>query len=85
MMHEEIETALGAAVLDLLKLCISAVCHVVDYLPGTPSYDVLLMLGHMYASPQWHDAHVLTLLGEQLGINALGFAGFFVHQESCWA
>jgi len=90
--REELETALGAAFLDLLELCISTVRHAADYPPGAPSYDVLLTLGHMYVFPRRQDAHVVAVSGERLGVNALGFAEFLlvespaeleaVHQEN---
>jgi len=76
--REELETALAAAFLDLLGLCISTVRHAADYPPGAPSYNVLLTLGHMYVFPRRHDAHVLALSGERLGVNALGFAGYLL-------
>ena len=47
-MCEELEIALGATFLNLLKLCISAVHHMADYPPSAPSDNVLLMLGYMY-------------------------------------
>ena len=50
----------------------------VDYPPGAPSYNVLLTLGHMYVFPRRHDAHVLTVSGERLGVNALGLAGLLL-------
>jgi len=58
--REELETTLGAAFLDLLELCIKTVRHTADYLPGAPSYNVLLTLGHMYVFPRRHNAHVLA-------------------------
>jgi len=76
--HEELETALAATFLDLLKLCISTMHHAVDYPPSAPSYNVLLTLGHMYIFLRQHDTHVLALSGEQLGVNALRFAGFLL-------
>ena len=76
--REELETALGAAFLDLLELCISTVRHAADYPPGAPSYNVLLTLGHMYVFPRRQDAHVLAVSGERFGVNALGFAGFLL-------
>ena len=74
--REELETALGPAFLDLLELCISTVHHAADYPRGAPSYNVLLRPGHLYVFPRRHDAHVLAVSGERLGVNALGFAGF---------
>ena len=32
----------------------------------------------MYVFPRRHDAHVLAVSGERLGVNALGFAGFLL-------
>ena len=76
--REELETALGAAFLDLLELCISTVRLAADYPLGAPSYNVLLTLGHMYVIPRRQDAHVLAASGERLSVNALGFAGFLL-------
>jgi ATP adenylyltransferase len=73
--REELETALNAA---FLELCISTVRHAADYPPGAPSYNMLLMLVHMYVFSRRRDAHVLVVSGDQLGVNALGFAGFLL-------
>jgi len=32
----------------------------------------------MYVFPRRHNAHVLAVSGERLGVNALGFAGFLL-------
>jgi len=76
--REELETALGAAFLDLLELCTSTVRHAADYSSGAPWYNVLLTMGHIYVFPRRHDTHVLAVSGERLGVNALGFAEFLL-------
>ncbi|KAI0254039.1 ATP adenylyltransferase-domain-containing protein [Lactifluus subvellereus] len=74
----ELEPTLAQAFVDLLDLCISTVRHATDYPAGTPSYNVVLTLAHMYVFPRRREAHTLAVSHEPLGVNALGFAGLLL-------
>jgi len=69
------------AFLELLDLCISTVrlaAEAEDHPTGTPSYNVLLTLQHMYVFPRRRETHVLSASHEPLSVNALGFAGLLL-------
>lgn len=74
----ELELQLGDAFFTLLDLVISTVRHSPDYPTGTPSYNVVLTLEHMYLIPRKQETHVLAETGEDLSVNALGFAGMLL-------
>ncbi|OCH91438.1 hypothetical protein OBBRIDRAFT_818769 [Obba rivulosa] len=74
----ERERILSHAFLSLLDLAISTVRHDPNYPPGSPSYNVLLTLEHMYVIPRRCESHVLQETGESLSVNALGFAGLLL-------
>lgn len=64
--------------MSLLDLAISTVRHAPDYPAGPPSYNVLLTRAHLYIVPRARETHVLSETGEQLSVNALGFAGMLL-------
>ncbi|KAH9083482.1 ATP adenylyltransferase-domain-containing protein [Lactarius deliciosus] len=76
--RSELEPALAQAFVELLDLCISTVRHAADYTTGGLSYNVVLTLGHLYVFPRRRESHRLALSGEELSVNALGFAGFLL-------
>ncbi|EIM83050.1 uncharacterized protein STEHIDRAFT_102585 [Stereum hirsutum FP-91666 SS1] len=72
---------LAQSYLSLLDLIISTVRHDPTYPPGTPSYNILLTLQHIYAFPRRHEFHVLEKSGERLSVNALGYAGMLLVKD----
>ncbi|KAJ2918606.1 hypothetical protein MD484_g1815, partial [Candolleomyces efflorescens] len=75
---EDLERVLSDVFLQLLDLCISTVRHDPDYPPGRPSYNVIITLEHMHLIPRKFETHLLEKTGEQLPVNALGFAGMLL-------
>lgn len=45
---------------------------------GQPSYNVILTLTHMYVVPRKCEKYVLRESGDELSVNALGFAGYLL-------
>ena len=78
MSRSEMEPTLANIFLSLLDLSISTIRHDPDYPAGRPSYNVIMTLEHMYLIPRKHERHVLRNTGENLGVNALGFAGMLL-------
>ena len=78
MSHSEMESTLANIFLSLLDLSISTIRHDPDYPTGRPSYNVIMTLEHMYVIPRKHEEHVLQKTGENLSVNALGFAGMLL-------
>lgn len=78
MTPSEMEPALANIFLSLLDLSISTIRHDPDYPAGRPSYNVVMTLEHMYVIPRKHEKHVLRETGENLSVNALGFAGMLL-------
>ena len=76
-----LEPILASAFLELLDLVISTVRHDESYPAGTPSYNVLLTLEHLYLIPRRQETYVLEESGEKLSVNALGFAGMLLVKE----
>ncbi|KAL1941971.1 hypothetical protein VTO73DRAFT_6501 [Trametes versicolor] len=73
-----LEPILTDAFLSLLDLAISTVRRDGTYPPGPPSYNVVLTLEHMHVVPRRRETHVLAGTGEELSVNALGFAGMLL-------
>lgn len=76
--RDELEENLGMAFMTLLDLAISTVRHSPDQPVGSPSYNVIVTLEHMYVVPRSQESHVLSITGELLSVNALGFAGMLL-------
>ncbi|KAH9002052.1 ATP adenylyltransferase-domain-containing protein [Lactarius hatsudake] len=80
--RSELEPALAQAFVELLDLCISTVRHAADDTDtdttGGLSYNVVLTLGHLYVFPRRRESHRLAVSGEELSVNALGFAGYLL-------
>ncbi|TBU24517.1 HIT-like protein [Dichomitus squalens] len=74
----ELEPVLADAFLSLLDLAIQTVRHDPSYPAGAPSYNVLLTLEHVHIIPRRQETHVLKETGEELSVNALGFAGLLL-------
>ncbi|OBZ70999.1 5',5'''-P-1,P-4-tetraphosphate phosphorylase 2 [Grifola frondosa] len=74
----ELERTLSHAFLTLLDLAISTIRHDDGYPAGSPSYNVVLTLQHMHLIPRRQETHVLQETGEDLSVNALGFAGLLL-------
>lgn len=62
----------------LLDLVFDNIRRQADYPPGQPSYNVLLTLEHLHLIPRKRDTHKLEATGEELPVNALGFAGMLL-------
>lgn len=75
---EQLEMALAQAFLQLLDLAISTIRHDEAYPPGTPAYNVILTLEHLYIFPRSKDECILKETGEKISVNALGFAGMLL-------
>ncbi|RPD76759.1 HIT-like protein [Lentinus tigrinus ALCF2SS1-7] len=75
---DTLEQALAGAFIPLLDLAFQTVRHDASYPAGTPSYNVFLTLEHMHVVPRRQEAHTLAGTGEQLSVNALGFAGMLL-------
>lgn len=64
--------------MSLLELVIHAVRHCPDYPTGSPSFNVVLTLEHLYVFPRRQENHTLRDTGDLLSVNALGFAGMLL-------
>ena len=62
----------------LLDLVINNIRRQSDYPPGKPSFNVLLTLDHLHLIPRKQEMHRLEVTGEELPVNALGFAGMLL-------
>ena len=62
----------------LLDLVINNIRRQSDYPPGKPSFNVLLTLEHLHLIPRRQESHRLQVSGEELPVNALGFAGMLL-------
>jgi len=74
----EVSQILGLAFITLLDLVINNIRRQPDYPPGKSSYNVLLTLEHLHLIPRRHEKHKLEVTGEELPVNALGFAGMLL-------
>ena len=74
----EVSQTLGLAFMTLLDLVINNIRRQPDYPPGKPSYNVLLTLEHLHLIPRRKETHRLEVTGEELPVNALGFAGMLL-------
>ena len=74
----ELSHHLSAAFMSLLDLAISTVRHDPNYPVGPPSYNVILTLEHMHLIPRKEENYILGETGENLSVNALGFAGMLL-------
>ncbi|KAH9061312.1 HIT-like domain-containing protein [Lactarius vividus] len=70
--RSELEPALAQAFIELLDLV-----HL-DLPAGGCRTTVVLTLGHLYVFPRRRESHRLVVSGEELSVNALGFAGFLL-------
>ena len=73
-----LEEALGDAFLTLLDLMHSTIWHSPSHPSGQPSYNVILTRNHLYIAPRSREKHVLEKTGDELSVNALGFAGMLL-------
>ncbi|KAH7888699.1 ATP adenylyltransferase-domain-containing protein [Phlebopus sp. FC_14] len=74
----ELSQTLFPPFLALLDLVISTVRYDPDYPPGSPSYNVVLTLEHMYMIPRRYETYKLEGTQEFVSINSLGFAGMLL-------
>jgi len=74
----EVSRILGLSFMTLLDLVISNIRRQSDYPPGKPSFNVLLTLEHIHLIPRRQETHRLEVTGEELPVNALGFAGMLL-------
>jgi len=74
----EVSQILGSSFMTLLDLVINNIRRQPDYPPGKPSFNVLLTLEHLHLIPRRQEAHRLEVTGEELPVNALGFAGMLL-------
>lgn len=78
MPRDKIEHVLAAAFLSLLDLAISTIRHAPDYPAGKPSYNVIITLEHLHVLPRREENFVLQETGDNLNVNALGYAGMLL-------
>ena len=76
--HDAIERVLTGAYVSLLDLVISTIRASPDHPLGTPSYNVVLTKRHLILVPRSKENAVLSNTGEELSVNALGFAGMLL-------
>jgi len=76
--RDKMEMTLSQAFLSLLDLVISTVRHDPSYPVGSPSYNVIITLEHMHLIPRRWETYNLPETGDQLSVNALGFAGMLL-------
>lgn len=62
----------------LLDLVINNVRRQPDYPPGKLSFNLLLTLEHLHLIPRKGESHKLQVTGDDLPVNALGFAGMLL-------
>lgn len=62
----------------LLDLVIGNIRRQPDYPPGKLSFNVLLTLEHLHLIPRKQGGHKLEVTGDELPVNALGFAGMLL-------
>jgi sulfate adenylyltransferase (ADP) / ATP adenylyltransferase len=74
---EQRET-MSAAFVALLDLVMSTVRHDPTYPPGNPSYNVIITLEHMHLIPRKSETSQLSMTGDHLSVNSLGFAGMLL-------
>lgn len=74
----ELSQTLGQSFMTLLDLVINNIRRQPDYPPGKPSFNVLLTLEHLHLIPRRQESHRLQVSGEELPVNALGFAGMLL-------
>jgi len=77
---EDLADTLCDAYITLLDLVISTARRqpVELQAPGPPSYNVILTLEHLHLIPRCRETYTLPQTGDQLSINALGFAGLLL-------
>nr|GAT58563.1 predicted protein [Mycena chlorophos] len=75
---EQLEPILASAFISLLDLVFSTIRHDSTYPSNRPSYNVVLTLEHMHLIPRRQESHVLAETGDELSVNALGFAGMLL-------
>ncbi|KZO92600.1 HIT-like protein [Calocera viscosa TUFC12733] len=64
--------------IQLLDLVFETLRRQPEPLYGSASYNVLVTLRHLHVIPRMREAHKLRETGEELSINALGFAGMLL-------
>lgn len=74
-----LESLLASTFLDLLDRVIATVRQDPDHPPGSPSYNVLLTLEHIYVIPRKQENYIRpeSVIGKT-SVNALGFAGMLL-------
>lgn len=76
--HDAIERVLVGAYVSLLDLVISTIRAAPDQPLGTPSYNVVLTRRHLILVPRSKENAVISKTGEEIPVNALGFAGMLL-------
>ena len=74
----ELSNILGSSFITLLDLVINNIRRQPDYPPGETSFNLLLTLEHLHLIPRKQEAHKLEATGDELPVNALGFAGMLL-------
>lgn len=62
----------------LLDLVVNNIRRQPVYPPGKLSFNLLLTLEHLHLIPRRQETHKLEATGEELPVNALGFAGMLL-------
>ncbi|VDC01667.1 unnamed protein product [Peniophora sp. CBMAI 1063] len=76
--HDAIDRVLTGAYVALLDLVISTIRASPDHPLGTPSYNVVLTRRHLILVPRSKENAVISATGEEISVNALGFAGMLL-------
>lgn len=78
MSNAELMQILTRSFLSLLDLTISTVRSDETYPSGRPSFNVIMTLEHIHVIPRRHETCTLAKTGEELSVNALGYAGYLL-------
>jgi len=74
-----LEDLLGSSFLDLLDKAISTIRQDPDHPSGSPSYNVIITLEHLYLIPRRREKYIFKeSRQEDMSVNALGFAGMLL-------
>ena len=73
-----LEEVLSESFMTLLDLAIQAIRHDENHPSGSPSYNVILTLGHLHLIPRRQESYILRDTNELLSVNSLGFAGMLL-------
>ncbi|KAF8650435.1 hypothetical protein AX16_005238 [Volvariella volvacea WC 439] len=79
---EKQEETLSLGFMLLLDLVISTIRHEPNYPVGRPSYNIVITLEHIHATPRLHDTYTFEEGGNRLPVNGAGSAGLLLARTS---